>query len=587
MKDPKVTGHTAGIRKTALEDIRELYDMSPAEGDYISPAMIAALCVCSAALNREIGVYIGRDGEVLDVKIGMADHVTGSTGQKRRRGNGLSGVRCVHTHPNGDPTLSDADLSMMRRLLLDSVCAVGVDSAGRFTGIHAAFFDPDGINITEDSFRGADSLNESGWLRRVREADRAVKALPEDGDGPEKAILVSLDRSDPLDELAALAKASGAAVVKRVWQNKPVKDAAFYIGPGKADEIRMDAQILDADLVIFDDELSGKQIRNLEDRIGIKVIDRTALILDIFAQRALSEEGKLQVAVAQAKYRSTKLVGKGLVLSRLGGGIGTRGPGETQLEMDRRVIRAQLKILEDRLAQMETRRAAQRKQREKNAVPIVALVGYTNTGKSTLMNRMSNAGVLVKDQLFATLDAVGKSVPDSETPFILVDTVGFIDKLPHDLVKAFRSTLEEAVLADVLVLVHDASDPEYQRHRQTVLNVLEDLSATEQPRIEVLNKRDKVEGDIPLAANAVAVSAVRGDGIGELKRMILDVLQRDEKEYRVFIPYQQFQLVSRLEGMGRVKEFEDGEEGRTLIIAMKEKDRRQAEKKLGITLTDV
>lgn len=587
MKERKITGNTAGVRRTALEDIQGLFDMAPQPGEYCSAEMIEAICAHTAALNREIGVYISRDGEVLDVKIGTADHVSGTASQRRRASGGLNGIRCVHSHPGGDPTLSDADLSMMRNLLMDSICAVGVTADGRQTKIHAAFFTGEGTDLVEEGYDGIDTLNSEPWLRRVTEAGRSLSALPDVDDAPEKAILVSIDRDEPLDELKALAEASGAQVVKKIWQNKAVKDTAYYVGPGKADEIRMEAQILNADLVIFDDELSGRQIRNLEDRIGIKVIDRTALILDIFAQRALSEEGKLQVAAAQARYRSGKLIGQGLVLSRLGGGIGTRGPGETQLEMDRRVIRRQLKALEDRLEQMENRRASRRKQREKNETPIVALVGYTNTGKSTLMNRMSNAGVLVKDQLFATLDAVSKSVTDTETPFILVDTVGFIDKLPHDLVKAFRSTLEEAALADVLVLVHDASDEHYQEHRQTVLEVLGELGAVSQPRIEVLNKKDKVAGELPVNENTVAVSAVNGDGIDDLKRMILDVLQKDDRDYSVFIPYSSFHLAAKLELYGRVKETEDGDTGRRMILSMKEKDRRQAEKRLGITLEEV
>ena len=587
MKEKKITGNTAGVRRTALEDIRSLFDMAPQPGEYCSTEMIEAICAHTAALNREIGVYISRDGEILDVKIGTSDHVSGTDSQKRRSANGLNGVRCIHTHPGGSPVLSEADTSMMHKLLMDSICAVGVDAQGRMTGIHAAFFTGEADDLTEEGYPDIEALNDTPWLRRITEAGRSLSLLPDDEEAPEKAILVSIDRNETLDELRALAEASGAQVVKKIWQNKAVKDTAYYIGPGKADEIRMEAQILNADLVIFDDELSGKQIRNLEDRIGIKVIDRTALILDIFAQRALSEEGKLQVAAAQARYRSGKLIGQGLVLSRLGGGIGTRGPGETQLEMDRRVIRRQLKVLEDRLDQMESRRASRRKQREKNETPIVALVGYTNTGKSTLMNRMSNAGVLVRDQLFATLDAVSKSVSDTETPFILVDTVGFIDKLPHDLVRAFRSTLEEAALADVLVLVHDASDPRLEEHRQTVLNVLEELGAASQPRIEALNKADKVDHVIPVNEHSVAISALTGKGIDDLKRMILDVLQKDDRDYSVFIPYSRFQTAAKLEQYGRVREFKDEDTGRRMIISMKEKDRHQAEKRLGIVLEEV
>ncbi len=584
--EKRVSGHVSGVRDGALEELNRLYEMKTDRQAYISPEALDTLAHCSAALGREAGIYLSREGEVLDVKLGTADRLSGGPEQGRRRRGGLSGVRCVHTHPNGNPMLSEPDLSMMRRLKMDSVCAAGIDTEGNITGLCAAFFDGNG-EIETCMLPSAEELNRMPWQRRIREAQDALAALPpQKEDGKERAILVSLDAKDDLDELAALAEAGGAEVVKRVWQNRPGADSAYYIGPGKADEIALDAQNLDADVIIFDDELSGKQLRNLEDRIGVKIVDRTTLILDIFAQRAVSEEGKLQVAAAQARYRSAKLIGQGLVLSRLGGGIGTRGPGETQLEMDRRLIRRQLRDLEERLEKLEQRRGSQRKQRERNEIPVVALVGYTNTGKSTLMNRMSGAGVLVKDQLFATLDAVGKRIEDRSTPYILVDTVGFIDKLPHDLVKAFRSTLEEAALADVLVIVSDLSDPRWEEKRRVVQQVLEDLGATEQPRIEVLNKCDR-SGAPTLPAGSLCMSALTGEGLEAFREAVLNKLRRDERTYSVFVPWAQFSLASRLEEAGRVLKTEDTDEGRRMTLSMKEKDMHQAEKNWGLRFETV
>ena len=263
-------------------------------------------------------------------------------------------------------------------------------------------------------------------------------------------------------------------------QKRDKPDTATFIGRGRAEELALQCQALEADLVIFDEELSGIQVRNLEQMLRVRVIDRTTLILDIFAQRASSSEGKLQVELAQLEYQSARLLGMGTVLSRLGGGIGTRGPGESKLEMNRRRIRERMTELRRRLDEVERQRDIRRKQRVRREIPVVALVGYTNAGKSTLLNHLTDSQVLAEDKLFATLDAVSRRVEDGKgQPFLLVDTVGFIRKLPHTLVKAFRSTLEEAAAADVLVLVHDGSSPDVLEQKDTVEEVLAELGAAE------------------------------------------------------------------------------------------------------------
>ena len=318
-------------------------------------------------------------------------------------------------------------------------------------------------------------------MREIEAAEERVKRAIERGgltETAERAMLISTDSEDSLDELAALAETAGALVVSRVLQKRQRPDPGTFIGSGKAEELALNCQALEVDLAILDDELTGAQQRNLENALGVRVIDRTALILDIFAGRAQSAEGKLQVELAQMKYRLPRLVGLGQSLSRLGGGIGTRGPGETRLEVDRRRVRRRIDDLENQLADLKRQRDMRRARREKQDKTVVALVGYTNAGKSTLLNALSGADVLVEDKLFATLDPVMRMVALPENrECLLVDTVGFIRKLPHQLVEAFHSTLEEALCADLIVVVSDVSSPFYRQQRETVFSVLDQLGA--------------------------------------------------------------------------------------------------------------
>ena len=362
-------------------------------------------------------------------------------------------------------------------------------------------------------------------------------------------------------------------MVGRSFQKRPKPDTATFVGSGKAVELQLEAQALEADLVIFDDELTGAQTRNLEQLIGVKVIDRTTLILDIFAQRAKSGEGKLQVQLAQLKYRAGRLIGQGLILSRLGGGIGTRGPGESKLEMDRRRIREQITNLKRELDQLQKQRQLRRKSREKNAIPVVSLVGYTNTGKSTLLNLITDAGVYAENKLFATLDAVSRKVtlPDGGE-FLLVDTVGFVSKLPHDLVEAFKSTLEEAALSDLLVIVSDASNPEMMFQHKVVEEVLAQIGADHQPRIDVMNKCDLVEMDcneMPLLPKALHISAKTGDGIDNLFQEIASHLRKTEQKITLLVPFAQYGVINELRQKGRVVEENYDDEGTRITVMLK------------------
>jgi len=351
--------------------------------------------------------------------------------------------------------------------------------------------------------------------------------------GPERAVIAAVrlprqrrwEVDESLEELAGLAVAAGATVVQRVSQEREAPTPALYFGRGKIEEVAAAAPEAGANLFISDDPLSPIQERNLSQTLGMKVIDRTALILDIFAQRARTAEGKLQVELAQLTYLLPRLVGQWTHLERLGGGIGTRGPGETQLESDRRVIRRRVMQIQRELEHVQTHRRLQRAGRRRAGVPIVALVGYTNAGKTTLLNRLSGARLTAADQLFVTLDPAARLVEQGPRPFILTDTVGFIRKLPHELVAAFRATLEELKDADVLVHVIDASHPALEEHAAAVERILGELEVADRPMVLALNKVDRTEGGRGLEAlvarrDGVAVSAATGEGLQELLKAI-------------------------------------------------------------------
>lgn len=367
----------------------------------------------------------------------------------------------------------------------------------------------------------------------------------------ERAFLISLDCGEydaesSMAELEELAKTSGAEIIGEMIQKRPAPEAATYIGKGALEEICNFCSNHNIDLIIADGELSPVQIRNIEDLTGVRVIDRTTLILDIFAGRARSSEGKLQVELAQLKYSLPRLSGKGTALSRLGGGIGTRGPGETKLETDRRHIRFRIQNLKAELDKVEKRRVAMHQRRKKNGALCVAIVGYTNAGKSTLMNRLTDAGVLQEDKLFATLDPTARKLvlPDGRQ-IMLVDTVGLVRRLPHQLVDAFRSTLEEAVWADVILNVCDASSDECAEHIKVTESVLSDLGCSGKPIINVLNKCDKpTELDFDFFENSVKISAATGDGIDSLLTAIENALPKDRKRVKILLPFDKMKLSS-------------------------------------------
>ena len=385
----------------------------------------------------------------------------------------------------------------------------------------------------------------------------------------ERALLVSLDTGEydaqaSLDELYELVRSAGADPVLSVMQKRPAPDTAFCVGTGMAEEIAETCRVQEIDLLVFDRELTPTQIRNIEEKTGVHTVDRTMLILDIFAQRARSSEGKLQVELAQLKYMLPRLTGKGVELSRLGGGVGTRGPGETKLESDRRHIRRRISALREQLEQVEKRREQVRRRREKDGVITVALVGYTNAGKSTLMNLLTQAGVLAEDRLFATLDPTARALklPGGKT-VMLIDTVGLVRRLPHHLVQAFRSTLEQAAEADIILNVCDASSPEARVHLDVTETLLAELGCGDRPVIPVMNKCDLVPAlmDMPAAGNVVRISALHGKGIDSLLAAIEEALPVKMQVAELLLPFEQAGLAARIRREGEILEEEYVPEG--------------------------
>lgn len=355
----------------------------------------------------------------------------------------------------------------------------------------------------------------------------------------ERVILVGVQADDnedtekSLDELEELAQTAGAETVGRIIQNREQIHPGTYVGKGKLDEIKNLLWETDATGIICDDELSPAQLGNLQDALDTKVMDRTLIILDIFAERASTNEGKIQVELAQLKYRQSRLVGLGKSLSRLGGGIGTRGPGEKKLEMDRRLIKGRIAQLNRELKDVKRHREVTREQRSRNHIPVIAIVGYTNAGKSTLLNRLTGASVLEEDKLFATLDPTtrGLKLPSGQE-VLLTDTVGFIRKLPHHLIEAFKSTLEEAKYADIIIHVVDASNPQMDEQMHVVYDTLRQLGAADRPVITLFNKQDKLESagsyrDFQ-AEYSIPASAKTGEGLAELKKALLEIVRREQ-----------------------------------------------------------
>lgn len=564
-----IYGNTDGVRNTILEKLEEIYDMQMPKYEICSRELISVLAYFTELIGREISIAINRRGIIESVTLGDSSTVELQVLEIKERK--LSSIRIVHTHPSGNSTLSSLDLSALLKLKLDCIVAIGVTKE-EVEDITVGFCDVENdilkwditkkLNI--DEFLNIDILEKLNYIEDI------IKESKVEEDYGEKAIIVGIENEESLEELSELARACEVAVLGKIFQKRSKMDPALYIGSGKVSEVGFLAQKTNANVVIFDDELSGSQLRNLEKSLGIKVIDRTTLILEIFSKRAKSRDGKIQVELAQLKYRLPRLIGMGAVLSRTGGGIGTRGPGEQKLETDRRHIKNRIYDLSKELEKIKKVRKTQRASR--NEVPKVSLVGYTNSGKSTLRNYMyklfqskelsKKDNVLEADMLFATLDTTTRAIFLLDNRAItLTDTVGFIRKLPHDLVESFKSTLEEVIDSDLLLHVIDISSSHYLEQIEAVNNVLKELDALNKPIILLVNKIDKIdESQLETKLEKlkeyenVCISAKQGINIDVLLKEIANKLPNKLKKIEYLIPYNKQNVVAYLHRNAKVHE---------------------------------
>lgn len=590
----EIKGNIKGIRDSVIAELQKLYDMQSPQ--FVSQELAVKLADITEYINREISVYITRSGQIIEIAVGDNATVELPSFSGRRGAGRLSGIRCIHTHPGGNPYLSGVDISALKNNKYDAMVAIGVISPD-FTKSELTFGLITGIDSNENytaecygpySIEDAENINfvnTVSTIERILDKQTGTASLQVMS---ERAILIGMEWGrndslwtvdDSLEELKQLADTAGATVIKKFIQKRPKPDPAFFIGRGKVQELAFYAQQENIDLCIFDDELSPAQQRNIESVMGIRILDRTALILDIFAQRARTNEGKLQVELAQLQYTLPRIMGKGLMLSRLGGGIGTRGPGETKLEVDRRRIRDRIAFIKDQIEKVKAVRSLHRSKRKKNNVFEVSLVGYTNAGKSTLLNTLTNSDIYAKDQLFATLDPTTRQLTlPNKQEIIITDTVGFIQRLPHQLIAAFRSTLEVVTEADLLVHVIDVSHELYKEQAAAVHEVLKEIGAETKPVITVYNKIDKLPPDSKLAdrlaleEDTVCISAAKKLNLESLQQMIESHLKSKAVEVTLCIPYAETAKAAQLHETANVLEQEYTENGAVMKVILPVED---------------
>ena len=526
-----VYGNTSGIKNIALDELESLLGMYD-KNIFLEEEVLEVICRITDKVNREVSVFMSRGGELLAVGIGDSTSVPLADISIKRDMKRFNAIRCFHTHPNGYSTLSDADKSALLNGRYDCMAAIGVRN-GKPTNMSCGYIIGKEI---EEVVVNANSYDHDILIKKIRECEQfSLREGMHIFDGT-RALLINVSADSNADlslaELEKLATTADIEVIDRIHQRRNTPDREFYIGSGKLKEVAMICQVKNINKIIFDNALTPAQTSRVGNALGgIFVMDRSTLILDIFARHAITNEGKLQVELARLKYNLPRLLGKGHSMSRQGGGMQSRGGGEQQLEKDRRVIRAEIRKLTDKIAKLENQRNLRRKSREKSDIKTVAFVGYTNSGKSSLMNRLTSANVAVEDKLFKTLDSVTRTVHTADNnKYLLSDTVGFISRLPHEFIDAFKSTLEEVKLADLLLNVVDSSSEDMLQQYDIVLEVLSDLGA-HAPIITVYNKSD-IAGDFvpPMLKDSVQTSAVTGEGLKELKSIIELLLFKENKE---------------------------------------------------------
>jgi GTP-binding protein HflX len=548
----EITGNTNGLKRSILERLENLFEIKSDPAVLCDQHIIDEICDITGHVNREISVFISPRGRTEEISVGDFKTVT------LRRLDIDRQTRCIHTHPGPDSTLSAIDLDTLKNTDMAIMAAVGTYE-GKPNGISCAYVNIEGQPVI------------SGPYYNVFETDGMIQEMLRFGSNKEieedreKEIVIAAGVSRPgqsalLDELAELIDSAGGICVHKEEQQRDSFDPASYMGRGKIQELNHICREYDADTIVFDDSLSPAQIRNIEQMLNVKVLDRSSLILDIFAQRAHSREGKLQVELAQLSYMLPRLTGRGTELSRLGGGIGTRGPGESKLETDRRHILRKINVLKKELKQNDARREVLTSNRKKQNMFTVALAGYTNAGKSTLINKLTDSSVFAEDMLFATLDPSARrfELPSGEA-IILTDTVGFVSKLPHELVEAFKSTLDVVAQADLILHVMDGSSPKMDAEKDIVDEILKELGAGGIPVIEVVNKTDLM----PELYNGVKnfnrrfyISALTGEGIPELVSKIEEEAEGNRYIKEFNVGYEMGRLISYIHSNTEVLEKE-------------------------------
>ena len=528
----EIYGNTLGLKASEQSRLRNTYRRRVSPHEIVSPELARHLTELSRETNRQVGVLLNRKGEIEYVVVGNAHKLElPDIGRARAGQVRLRGLRLVHTHLKSEPLTKD-DLTDLALLRLDMVAAVGVGDTGLPGVLHYAHLVPENgtgdfwqVSTLPDVHDGQPDVLDT---LEALEEELNRKAAARTVSGREKAILVAVclngnraQAEASLAELKELARTAGVEVIDSVLQMRREPDPRYLIGRGKLEDLNLRSMQAMADVLIFDKDLTPSQGRHISEATSLKVIDRSQLILDIFAQRAQSAEGKLQVELAQLKYRLPRLVQSDTSLSRLAGGIGGRGPGETKLEIDRRRARDRINHLEKRIDALSREREVRRAQRNRRDLPVISIVGYTNAGKSTLLNAITGSEVLAENKLFATLDPTSRRLRfPQEREVIITDTVGFIRDLPKDLVAAFRATLEELYDADLLLHVVDASDPSRDEQVQAVENILDSLELLQKPRLMVWNKADLLGpdevGSLLRTAGGVAISAASREGLSAL-----------------------------------------------------------------------
>jgi len=501
----KVFGNTSGLKSVQVKRIENLYHHRIPQEALISEALSNELGALSAEIRRQLGVLINRGGKIDAVIVGDPQGIMlPDTSHYKAPPGRLKGLRLIHTHLKDEPLTRD-DLTDLALLRLDLVGAITVTSEGRPDKLYMAHIFPGRSgDYPYEIYPARDMANLDvdglALIKAIEDELSRTSALRDVAPETERAILISVTSSPKrqarasIEELKELARSSHIHVVDSVIQQRKRVDPKYLMGRGKIEELTIYAMQQGATLIIFDQELNPSQIRSITDKIDFKVIDRTQLILDIFAQRAQSREGKLQVELAQLKYMLPRLVAQNTAMSRLSGGIGGRGPGETKLEINRRRVRDKINRIEKELNQVIKHRRQQKTRREKRGLPVISIIGYTNAGKSTLLNTLTKSSVLTESRLFATLDPSSRRLKfPQDREVIITDTVGFIKDLPKELKVAFRATLEELEKADLLLNVIDASNPDYQAHIDSVEAILSELDLERIPQIRVFNKMDRVD----------------------------------------------------------------------------------------------